>query len=146
MNMKETMDFAAAESGSRDESDDGRPLARTVAKPAGPTHVPANVVAALDRMCTPLDKSWLAGATAEEDARCMALIRAFVLGASTGDTSRTLRKGVQPDFWREIDRIAGDFVPVSADLAVVALGEMRDALRQALVAFAPEIAVTPLEI
>ncbi len=43
--------------------------------------VPEDVRAALDRMCTPMDESWLSGATAKEDARCMALIRNHVLAA-----------------------------------------------------------------
>jgi Lar family restriction alleviation protein len=41
--------------------------------------VPANVMAVLDRMCTPLDESVLKGATAEADAHSMKLIRDYVL-------------------------------------------------------------------
>lgn len=41
--------------------------------------VPADVMAALDRMCTPLDTSVLKGATAEADAFCMQLIRDYIL-------------------------------------------------------------------
>jgi hypothetical protein len=41
--------------------------------------IPAEVIAALDRMCTPLDESYLKGITAQEDARCMALIRGYIL-------------------------------------------------------------------
>lgn len=44
--------------------------------------VPDNVLAALDRMCAPLDKSWLTGVTAEEDARCMQVIRSHVLSTA----------------------------------------------------------------
>lgn len=39
-----------------------------------------DLLSALDRMCTPLHPSRLAGATAEADARCMELIRAHILG------------------------------------------------------------------
>ncbi|CDQ10669.1 conserved protein of unknown function [Acidithiobacillus ferrivorans] len=41
--------------------------------------VPPEVMAALDRMCVPLHESYLKGATAQEDARCMALIRNYIL-------------------------------------------------------------------
>lgn len=41
--------------------------------------VPPEVMAALDRMCVPLHESYLKGATAQEDARCMAIIRAYIL-------------------------------------------------------------------
>ncbi|MGZ0105169.1 hypothetical protein [Achromobacter sp. KK8] len=41
--------------------------------------VPADVMAALNRMCTPLDASILKGATADADAFCMQLIRDYIL-------------------------------------------------------------------
>ncbi|WP_438396390.1 hypothetical protein [Caballeronia sp. DA-9] len=41
--------------------------------------VPPDVMAALNRMCSPLHESWLTGVTAQEDARCMKLIRDYVL-------------------------------------------------------------------
>ncbi|EGQ60920.1 hypothetical protein GGI1_03416 [Acidithiobacillus sp. GGI-221] len=41
--------------------------------------IPPEVMAALDRMCTPLDESYLKGITAQEDAKCMALIRDYIL-------------------------------------------------------------------
>ncbi|MDA8153183.1 MAG: hypothetical protein M0003_10805 [Acidithiobacillus sp.] len=41
--------------------------------------VPDEVMAALNRMCTPLDESYLKGITAQEDAKCMALIRDYIL-------------------------------------------------------------------
>jgi hypothetical protein len=41
--------------------------------------VPPEVMVALDRMCVPLHESYLKGATAQEDARCMALIRKYIL-------------------------------------------------------------------
>jgi hypothetical protein len=44
--------------------------------------VPSNVMAALDRMCTPLDESVLKGATAEADAHSMKLIRDYVLSTA----------------------------------------------------------------
>lgn len=43
--------------------------------------IPADVMAALDRMCTPLDKSWLTGATADADANSMKIIRDYVLSS-----------------------------------------------------------------
>jgi hypothetical protein len=43
------------------------------------TEIPANVIAALDRMCTPLDSSLLSGATADADAHSMRLIREYIL-------------------------------------------------------------------
>ncbi|MCX5545504.1 hypothetical protein M3A49_39805 [Paraburkholderia sp. CNPSo 3076] len=57
--------------------DDAELLAREVID----NPVPDSVRAALERMCTPLDKSWLSGATAEADARCMKVIRDYVLGS-----------------------------------------------------------------
>jgi len=56
--------------------DDAELLAREVID----NPVPDSVRAALERMCTPLDKSWLSGATAEADARCMKVIRDHILG------------------------------------------------------------------
>jgi hypothetical protein len=44
--------------------------------------VPPEVMAALDRMCTPLDKSVLKGATADADAHSMRIIRDYVLRAT----------------------------------------------------------------
>lgn len=44
--------------------------------------VPADVMAALNRMCTPLDASVLKGATADADAFCMQLIRDYILRRS----------------------------------------------------------------
>lgn len=38
------------------------------------------VIRAVERMCQPLDVSRLSGVTASEDARCMAVIREFILG------------------------------------------------------------------
>lgn len=64
-------------------TDDARTFMSDVAAllASGPTSPPpAAVVAAVERMCTPLDPSILRGETAAADARCMALIRAFVLG------------------------------------------------------------------
>lgn len=40
--------------------------------------VPADVLAAVDRMCLPLHESRLGGATAAADARCMAAIKGFI--------------------------------------------------------------------
>lgn len=56
---------------------------------AAPVHpaavaVPDEVMRALYRMCTPLDDSWLgtASETAKADARCMALIRSYILSSA----------------------------------------------------------------
>jgi hypothetical protein len=58
---------------------------------AAPTSLAASapdaVLVALDRMCSPLDKSWLSGVTAEEDARCMKIIRDYVLATPQVNTS-----------------------------------------------------------
>jgi hypothetical protein len=58
---------------------------------SGEPVVPANVMAALDRMCTPLDESVLKGATAEADAHSMKLIRDYLLCVpQTAQTERAL--------------------------------------------------------
>lgn len=44
--------------------------------------IPADVRAALDRMCLPLDESRLSGVTAREDARCMAIIKRHIEAAA----------------------------------------------------------------
>lgn len=51
-----------------------------------PAVVPEEVMRAVDRMCKPLDDSWLGSqsATAQSDARCMKVIRDYIL--STTDT------------------------------------------------------------
>lgn len=54
------------------------PGAASQAAPEQAAQVPADVRAALDRMCTPLDKSWLSGATAKSDARCMQIIKGYI--------------------------------------------------------------------
>jgi hypothetical protein len=41
--------------------------------------VPHEVMQALDRMCSPLHESRLSGVTAQEDARCMKVIRGYIL-------------------------------------------------------------------
>lgn len=66
------------------------PLPSAPAQPAQSAEpvVPANVMAALDRMCTPLHESRLSGATAEADARSMKLIRDYVLGGSASAVAR----------------------------------------------------------
>jgi hypothetical protein len=52
------------------------------ASEAAPTTIPADVLRALDRMCTPLHESHLKGATAEADAHSMKIIRDYILAAS----------------------------------------------------------------
>lgn len=56
-----------------------------------PARVPSDVLRAIDRMCTPLDDSWLGSktATAQEDARCMRAIRDYVLGTAVKDSLTT---------------------------------------------------------
>lgn len=56
-------------------------------RPVSTAHVPAEVLAALKRMSTPLDESILKGATAEADAHSMKLIRDYVLGAEPAQSS-----------------------------------------------------------
>ncbi|RQM45208.1 hypothetical protein EHZ19_24875 [Paraburkholderia bannensis] len=72
-----------ARTGVSNALDDAELLARDVI--ADP--VPANVLAALDRMCTPLDESVLGGATARADAHSMQTIRQYVLGVCSNETS-----------------------------------------------------------
>lgn len=56
--------------------------AKNLAEQAAPVVVPQDVLDALDRMCTPLHESRLSGATAEADARCMQIIRDYVLSSA----------------------------------------------------------------
>jgi hypothetical protein len=68
------------------------------AEPAAPAQsgepvVPANVMAALDRMCTPLDESVLKGVTAEADAHSMKLIRDYVLSTILAPSAAALDDG-----------------------------------------------------
>ncbi|HEU4372400.1 MAG TPA: hypothetical protein VFS02_02870, partial [Telluria sp.] len=60
--------------------DVARLLAEADAAARAAPGVPADVLAAVDRMCMPLDPSMLGGVTAEEDARCMAKIKRFIDG------------------------------------------------------------------
>lgn len=82
------------------------------APPAGDVQgVPAEVMAALDRMCTPLDQSWLKGVTAEADAKCMQTIRDYILhrpacAPAAGDAQMlefvrevAQQKPEKPDHW-----------------------------------------------
>jgi hypothetical protein len=66
---------------------------RRLAAPAAPAGaqnaVPDDVRRALDRMCTPLDESRLNGATAQEDARCMRIIKQYIeAGAQNAEAIR----------------------------------------------------------
>lgn len=70
------MPDSIARTGLSNTLDDAELLARDVID----NPVPAHVLDALDRMCTPLDESVLRGATAAADARSMQTIRAYVLG------------------------------------------------------------------
>jgi hypothetical protein len=63
---------------------EARPL---YAAPVPALSVPIEVRAALNRMCTPLHESRLAGATAEADARCMKIIREYVERTIPADDS-----------------------------------------------------------
>jgi hypothetical protein len=53
--------------------------------------VPDEVMRALDRMCTPLDDSWLGrtSVTAQEDVRCMKVIHDYILGSAVKDSLTT---------------------------------------------------------
>jgi hypothetical protein len=66
--------------------------------------VPSNVMAALDRMCTPLDESVLKGATAEADAHSMKLIRDYVLSTapaqSRGDAEQADEAVTLPEMFK----------------------------------------------
>jgi hypothetical protein len=56
--------------------------------------IPADVRRALDRMCTPLHESRLSGATADEDARCMQIIRNYIeAGAQNAEAIRNQAYG-----------------------------------------------------
>ena len=80
---------------------------------SGEPVIPANVMAALDRMCTPLDESVLKGATAEADAHSMKLIRDYVLRtmqlahtehAPTDDARDATRyRWLREQHWNEAD-------------------------------------------
>jgi hypothetical protein len=72
-----------ARTGVSNALDDAELLARDVIDHP----IPANVLAALDRMCTPLDESVLGGATARADAHSMQTIRQYVLGVCSNETS-----------------------------------------------------------
>lgn len=71
--------------------------------------VPSNVMAALDRMCTPLDESILKGATAEADAHSMKLIRDYVLSTapakSCGDAEQA---AYSAPFTTDVPHCCGD--------------------------------------
>ncbi|WP_217086575.1 hypothetical protein [Burkholderia multivorans] len=72
-----------ARTGVSNALDDAELLARDVIDDP----IPANVLAALDRMCTPLDESVLGGATARADAHSMQTIRQYMLGVCSNETS-----------------------------------------------------------
>jgi hypothetical protein len=59
--------------------------------------VPPEVRRALDRMCTPLDESRLGGATAQEDARCMLVIKSFI--DSLAGQSQATKVQAVPEGW-----------------------------------------------
>jgi hypothetical protein len=64
------------------------------------------VLAAIDRMCTPLDEARLGGMTAQCDARCMALIRAELLAmdARLAEANALLLKIVTP-YYDAVERV-----------------------------------------
>lgn len=68
-------------------------LASRTSAPVAPATVavPDEVMRALDRMCTPLDDSWLgsASATAQADSRSMNVIRDYILGSAVKDSLTT---------------------------------------------------------
>ena len=67
--------------------------------PAQPAAVPADVMAALDRMCTPLDDSWLGSqsATAKSDAHSMKVIRDYILGSAVKESLTTEQPAAVPE-------------------------------------------------
>ncbi|WP_446903021.1 hypothetical protein [Burkholderia sp. YIM B11467] len=65
---------------------------RSPAMAAEAVAIPADVHAALDRMCSPLDESRLSGLTAQLDANCMKVIRDYVLKT----TPTSFQQRVQP--------------------------------------------------
>ena len=71
-----TIPESIARTGLSNALDDAELLARDVID----NPVPADVLDALDRMCTPLDKSIAHGPPATDDARAMETIRAYVIG------------------------------------------------------------------
>ncbi|WP_321788195.1 hypothetical protein [Paraburkholderia sp. J94] len=71
-----------ARTGVSNALDDAELLARDVID----NPIPENVLAALNRMCTPLDESVLKGATARADAHSMQTIREYVLAGNHDDT------------------------------------------------------------
>lgn len=95
----------------------------------GPVGVPANVMAALDRMCQPLHESRLSGETAAADARCMEVIRKFVLAVSfpMSDALRDVvaerRRQVEVKGWtpdHDDEHNAGDIACAGASYALAA--------------------------
>lgn len=71
---------------------------------------------ALNRMCTPLDESHLRGVTAEEDARCMVLIRKTVanLAAALQELLATEQAMGEPEY---ADRYVAAIAQARAALA-----------------------------
>jgi hypothetical protein len=75
---------------------------RPMAAQKEPQPVPDEVMQALDRMCTPLHESWrplgIGSATADADARCMKVIREYILGAapSAGKPAPSAPEGGEP--------------------------------------------------
>ncbi|AJX60050.1 hypothetical protein [Burkholderia pseudomallei] len=63
---------------------------------------PESVLAALDRMCTPLHESRLSGVTAAADAHCMELIRDYVLKAAPAPFMKRVQSWMLECFGAEI--------------------------------------------
>lgn len=80
--------------------------------------VPPDVIAAVERMCTPLDKSWLTGATAEADARSMAIIKQFIDSIGISLTSGQAWRGLWDTQWMNIVNHDHAFENYSKDDAV----------------------------
>jgi hypothetical protein len=61
--------------------------------------VPHEVMQALDRMCSPLHESRLSGVTAQEDARCMKVIRDYILRNPREEAGEDARDAAR---WRAV--------------------------------------------
>lgn len=66
-----------------------------------PAQVPDDVMRALDRMCTPLDDSLLGSktATTQQDARCMGVIRRYILRTAVKESLTAGDKRDIPEGW-----------------------------------------------
>jgi hypothetical protein len=100
--------------------------------------VPPEVMAALDRMCTPLDASVLSGATASADAHSMQVIHDYVLATARSDApTDELREDLQEA--REILENMVRSIELDGNYSTEATCTF---LRQALMCLPTELAAT----